>query len=136
MHLLAQPPLGADAKAVAHDQHPDHQLRIDRRTTRVTVERCEVPAQFAQIEKLIYASKQMISGYLRLKIEGVEEPILTASLLTHHLDVSPSLFLRLGHRPSSTVQPSFSTQSGPEADIGRTLAGLGVWRYSSSSKPR
>src|SRR5690348_9940942 len=28
--LLAQAPLGADTKAVADDEHPDHQLRIDR----------------------------------------------------------------------------------------------------------
>ena len=28
--LLAQPPLRANAEAVADDQHPDHQLGIDR----------------------------------------------------------------------------------------------------------
>ena len=35
--LLAQTPLGADAEAIAHDQHPDHQLRIDRRAARTAV---------------------------------------------------------------------------------------------------
>src|SRR5688500_9053595 len=103
MHLFAQPALRADAEAVAHDQHPDHQLRIDRRTTRVTVERCEMPAQFSQIEELIDTSKQMINRYVCFEIEGVEEPILVASLLTHHPDVPPSLFLRLGPQPSSLV---------------------------------
>ena len=29
-HLLAQPPLGADAVAIADDEHADHQLRINR----------------------------------------------------------------------------------------------------------
>ncbi len=28
--FLAQAPLGANAEAVADDEHPDHQLRIDR----------------------------------------------------------------------------------------------------------
>jgi hypothetical protein len=30
MDLLAQAPFGPDAQAVAHDQHPHHQFRIDR----------------------------------------------------------------------------------------------------------
>ena len=34
MHLFAQPALGTNAHAVADDQHPDHQLRIDRRARR------------------------------------------------------------------------------------------------------
>jgi hypothetical protein len=29
--LFAQPPFRADAEAIAHDQHADQQLRIDRR---------------------------------------------------------------------------------------------------------
>ena len=38
-HLLAQPPLKADAVAVTHNQHPDHELRIDRGPANVAVER-------------------------------------------------------------------------------------------------
>ena len=37
--LLAQPALGANAEAVADDQHADHQLRIDRWAAGVAVER-------------------------------------------------------------------------------------------------
>src|ERR1700722_12197816 len=37
VELLAQPPLGANAEAVADNLHPDHQLRIDRRATRLAV---------------------------------------------------------------------------------------------------
>jgi hypothetical protein len=76
----------------------------------MAVERREVLAQRAQIQKLVYASKQMISGYVCFEIKGVEEPILVACLLIHHPDVPPSLSLPLGHRPSPTVQRSFSTQ--------------------------
>ena len=39
MNFLAQPPLRADAKAVPHDQHPDHQLRINRRPTYLAIKR-------------------------------------------------------------------------------------------------
>jgi hypothetical protein len=31
-HLLAQPPFGPDAVAIADDEHADHQLGIDRGT--------------------------------------------------------------------------------------------------------
>src|SRR4029450_12684293 len=48
LNLLAQPPLEADAVAVANDQHPDHELRIDRRSTDVAIERCQLLAQVSQ----------------------------------------------------------------------------------------
>src|SRR5690606_5569799 len=43
MHFFAQPTLGTDAEAVADDQHPNHQCRIDRRTARMAVVRSKVP---------------------------------------------------------------------------------------------
>ena len=44
MNLLAQPPLGADAEAVADDQHPDHQLGINRGPADLAVEGAQVLA--------------------------------------------------------------------------------------------
>jgi hypothetical protein len=41
MYFLAQAPLRAYAHAIAHDQHPHHQLGIDRRTTDATVKRLQ-----------------------------------------------------------------------------------------------
>lgn len=38
-HLLAQATLGADAEAIADQQHPDHSLRIDRGAAHLAVER-------------------------------------------------------------------------------------------------
>src|SRR5437763_16136375 len=38
MHLFAQPPLRADAEAIADDQYPNQQLRIDRGPPDLTVE--------------------------------------------------------------------------------------------------
>src|SRR6266576_3800523 len=48
LNLLAQPQLEADAVAVAHDQHSDHELRVDRRSTDVAIERCQLLAQVSQ----------------------------------------------------------------------------------------
>jgi uncharacterized membrane protein len=49
--LVAQPTLGANAETVADDQPPHHQLRIDRRTTRIAVIRAKVRPQFAQVHE-------------------------------------------------------------------------------------
>src|SRR5437899_348681 len=38
MDFLAHAPLGADAKAITDDQHPDHQFGIDRGATHRAVE--------------------------------------------------------------------------------------------------
>jgi hypothetical protein len=56
MHLFAEAPLRSYAEAVADDEHTDHQLRINRRTTGVAIATREMLAQFTQVEKLIYAS--------------------------------------------------------------------------------
>ena len=45
LDFLAQPPLEADAVAVAHDQHPDHELGIDRRSADVAIKGRQLPAQ-------------------------------------------------------------------------------------------
>src|SRR2546422_10611895 len=46
--LLAQLPFKADAIAVAHNQHPDHELGIDRGPANVAVERRELLSQVSQ----------------------------------------------------------------------------------------
>ena len=45
LDLLAKPPLEADAVAIAHNQHPDHELGIDRRPANVAIKGRQLPAQ-------------------------------------------------------------------------------------------
>ena len=51
--LFAEPPLGADTEAVADDQHPDHQLGINRWPTQRAVEWRQVAAQLRQVNKAV-----------------------------------------------------------------------------------
>ena len=90
--LLAEPALGANAKAVANDQHADHQLRIDRRTSCVAVERRQVVVQLAQIEEAIDAAQQVAGWNVIIEIERVEKLVLAAALPTHHPD-APSVVM-------------------------------------------
>jgi hypothetical protein len=45
LDFLTQPALRPDAVAIAHHQHPHHQLWINRRPTDVAVEACQLLAQ-------------------------------------------------------------------------------------------
>ena len=55
--LVAKPTLGADAEAVADDQHADHQLGIDGRAARRGVERSQLPAQAGQVDEAVDGAK-------------------------------------------------------------------------------
>src|SRR5215831_12991754 len=58
--FLTQPPLGAYPKAVAHQQHPDPELRVHSWTARVTVEGLELASQLAEIEEAVNPAQQVI----------------------------------------------------------------------------
>ena len=84
MHLLAQPALGADAEAVAHDQHPDQQRRINGGAARVAVVRGEVPVQLAKVQELIDPAEQMVRWNVVFQVESVEQRRLADFLTSHH----------------------------------------------------
>jgi len=56
MNLLTEPSLRANALALAQQQHPDHQLRVNRRTAMRAVRWCEKRANLGQIKKSINAT--------------------------------------------------------------------------------
>ncbi len=51
--LIAQAPLRSDAEAVTDQEHPDHQLRIDRRPTNATIEWRQVSPDLFEVDKPI-----------------------------------------------------------------------------------
>jgi hypothetical protein len=76
MNLLAQPPLRVNAEAIANDQHPDHQLGIDRRPPDVAIVGPYVHANLGQVDAPVDLSRQMIVGNVPLKAEAVEQRLL------------------------------------------------------------
>ena len=74
--LFAETPLGADAEAIADDQHPDHQLGSDRWATHRAIERRELAAQFRQLDKAVDRPQQMIRRHMRIEREVVEQHTL------------------------------------------------------------
>jgi hypothetical protein len=59
-HFLAEPALRANAEAIADEQHPDHQLRVDRRTSDLAVEGPQVSAHAGQVDEPIDRTQQVI----------------------------------------------------------------------------
>jgi hypothetical protein len=60
VYLLTQAPLRSDPDAVADNEHSDHQLRINRRPPRVTVERRKLTAEIAENDKPIDRPQYML----------------------------------------------------------------------------
>jgi hypothetical protein len=87
MHFLAQPPLGSDAEAVADNEHPHHELAIDRRSTGMAIEGRKVFAKFVEIEESIDAAQQMSGRNVIVDVEEIKESFLTTPPRTHHPDV-------------------------------------------------
>ena len=84
LHLGAQPPLRADRKHVAHNQHPDHQHRINRGPTGVRVVRRKLLVHPIKIEHAIDLPDQMIGRYHLVEIERIKELALPLLSPPHH----------------------------------------------------
>ena len=116
MHLLAQPPLRADAEAIAYQQHADDQFRIDRGPARLAVEGPQLLAQTRQVYEPIDRTKQVIRWHVSLKAKAIEQRLLHHGPLAHHQPVSPSRRL-LNQDLTTSSSPIFST---PSAESGMT----------------
>src|SRR3982750_1038691 len=76
--------LSADRKDISHDQHPDHQFRIDRRPTHGRIMRCKFAAEPGKIESSIDLPHQMIFGNCVIELKLVEKLRLFALQPSHH----------------------------------------------------
>ena len=115
--FLAQPPLKADAIAVAHDQHPDHKLWINRRPADLAVEGCQLLTKSSQqpCHHRIDPAQQMTSRNALFKVEQVEQMALIARLPTHHGKPPPLIASsRRNHCSLMSASPfsTLSTQTG------------------------
>src|SRR6185436_5810879 len=78
LRLLAQSTLRADAVAVAHDEHPQHQLRIDGGPTDLAVKGLQLLAKLHQNlgDDRVDPAKQMARRNAIFQLEQVEKSIL------------------------------------------------------------
>ena len=93
MNLLAQPPLRADAEAVADDQHPDHQLRINRRPTRLAVKWRQLAPHPVEFDKPVDRPQQMLRRHMTFERKLVEQRVLMDLPFPHHR-LPPAVVMR------------------------------------------
>ncbi|MEA2880534.1 MAG: hypothetical protein QOF14_5730 [Hyphomicrobiales bacterium] len=84
VNLLAQTPLGADAEAVAYDQHSDHQFGIDRGSTNGAVEWSQLPPQFTKLDEPVDRAQKMIGWNVPFERELIKQSSLFDLPMPHH----------------------------------------------------
>src|SRR5580692_5790212 len=111
LHLGAQLSLRSNRKHVAHQQHPDHQHRINRRPTGVRVVRCKLPVYPIKIEDPVDLPNQMIRRHHLVEIERVEELTLSAPSPSHHRPLPRITPRSTESRLKRRLNESFATHS-------------------------
>ena len=82
--LLAQPTLGTNAEAVADDEHPDHQLRINRGPPHVAIVGPQMRPNLGQVDETVDLAQQVIVRDAPLQTEAVEQRLLHHPPFAHH----------------------------------------------------
>ena len=78
-------PLMQSATApVADDQHPDHQLGVDRGAPDLAVEGAQVRPQTRQVDNAVDRAEQMFGWDVPLQAELIEQRLLRHPPLAHH----------------------------------------------------
>ena len=113
VNLLAQAPLGADAEAIAHDQHSDHQFGINRWPTHRAVEGGQLPPQLAKLDEPVDGPQEMVSWNVPFERELVEKNSLFDLPMSHH-DSQSCFSQRLNQRTSCVATADFFNTIGPE----------------------
>src|SRR5512132_1507953 len=110
--LLTQLAFEADAVAVADDEHPQHQLGIDRRTADLAIEGLQRRAKLDQHTRHdgINAAQKVALRNALFEIKQVEQLALIPRLPPHHYP-TPSPNPKQRNHSSSRITSPFSTAS-------------------------
>ena len=84
VNLLTQPLFGTNAVAVADQQNPHEQFRINRRPAGRAVEWCKFTPNTRQIDEPVDRPQKMRGRHMPLELELVEQSRLVSLLRTHH----------------------------------------------------
>jgi hypothetical protein len=89
VNLIAQAPLRSDAETVTDQEHPDHQLRIDRRPADDTIEGCQISPDLLKVDKPVDRPQQVVGGDMLVERKLIEQCSLFDLPMPHH-DLSPA----------------------------------------------
>src|ERR1700719_2092663 len=115
LYFTTDQPLRADRKATPHHQHPDHQLRINRRATHGRIMRCKITAKPGKIESSIDLPYQVIFGNRVAETKLVEQLTLVTLQTAHHGSTSPRFASTQRNHASWPVSTDFCNKIGQKA---------------------
>jgi hypothetical protein len=118
LYFATDQPLRADRKDIAHDQHPDHQFRIDRRASHRRIVGCKLAAKPPQIERRIDPPHQMIFGHSLIKMKLVEQLTLVTLQTTHHRSTPPRFASTQRNHRSRHLSTDFCNKIGTNRTSG------------------
>jgi hypothetical protein len=84
VNLFAEAPFRSNAKTIAHDQHSDHKLWVNRRTACRAVEIGQFPPQTSKLDEPVDGAQQMISWNVPLQRKLIEQSSLFDLAMAHH----------------------------------------------------
>jgi len=84
VNFFAEPTLRADAKTVTDDQHPDHQLRIDRGSPLLAIERRQLAPHPVKFHKPVDRAQKVPLGHMIFERKLVKQGVLTDATFPHH----------------------------------------------------
>src|ERR1043165_618825 len=113
LYFTTDQPLRADRKDIPHDQHPDHQFRINRRATHGRIMRCKFTAKPGKIESSIDLPHQVIFGNRVAEMKLVEQLTLVTLQTAHHGSTSPRFASTQRNHASWPVSTDFCNKIGP-----------------------
>src|SRR5580658_562820 len=131
LYLSAQPPLRAERKHVAHNQHPDHQHRIDRRPTCMRIVGRKLFVHPIEIKNAVDLPDQMIQRHHLVEIERVEELTLSALSPPHHRPLPRIIVLFDGITDQRPSQREFCNTIPPIATKSRMSRHFGFGSFTS-----
>src|SRR3974390_1843007 len=82
--LFPEATLRSDAQDRADQQHPDHQLRVDRGASDAAIERRQIPPDLFKVDKSIDRPEQMVGWNVPLERELIEQRRLIALPMYPH----------------------------------------------------
>src|ERR1700743_990236 len=120
LHFTAEQPLRADREDIPHDQHPDHQLWIDRWATHGRIMRSKFAAKPRQIQSGVDLPHQMVFGNRVAEMKLVKQLTLVTLQTAHHGSTSSRFTSPLGKPASSPSSTDFCNKIGPKPTVLRT----------------
>src|ERR1700740_2562558 len=115
LHFTADQPLRADRKDIPHDQHPDHQFRIDRRAPDGRIMGCKFTAKPRKIEGSIDLPHHVIFGNRVAEMKLVEQLTLVTLQTAHHGSTSPRFASTQRNHASWPLSTDFCNKIGQNA---------------------